>query len=137
MITRINVPLATYRLQLQRDQGFRPATDLVPYLSRLGISHLYSSPILRARPGSTHGYDVVDPLVVNPDLGDESQFRNLVSILRRYGLGFMLDIVPNHMAASHENPYWLSVLTYGLSSPYAGWFDIDWRTPDSEMWGRV
>jgi (1->4)-alpha-D-glucan 1-alpha-D-glucosylmutase len=130
-------PMATYRLQLNQDFRFTDAQRLVPYMSRLGITHLYASPILRARAASTHGYDVVDPATINPNLGDKTDLVNLVTDLRRLGLGLILDIVPNHMAASIENPFWRDVLTYGPSSPFACWFDIDWRMPDREMWGRV
>jgi (1->4)-alpha-D-glucan 1-alpha-D-glucosylmutase len=130
-------PLATYRIQFNQSFRFEDARALVPYLSRLGVTHVYSSPLLRARSGSAHGYDVVDPRTLNPELGDETQFRALVTSLRALGMGLILDIVPNHMAAASENPYWQHVLTYGLSSPYARWFDIDWRRPDPELWGRV
>ncbi len=130
-------PIATYRLQFNPDFGFRDAQALVPYFSRLGVTHLYASPILRARQTSTHGYDVVDPKTINSKLGDETELIDLVTDLRHFGLGLILDIVPNHTAASIENPYWRDVLTYGSSSPFASWFDIDWRQPDPEMWGRV
>lgn len=130
-------PMATYRLQFNKDFRFADAQSLVPYFSRLGITHIYASPILRARETSTHGYDVVDPTTINPNLGDETNLVNLVSTMQNYGLGLVLDIVPNHMAASIENPYWRDVLTYGPSSPFASWFDIDWRMPDPNMWGRV
>jgi (1->4)-alpha-D-glucan 1-alpha-D-glucosylmutase len=130
-------PLATYRLQFNRDFRLENARAIVPYLSRLGITHVYSSPILRARAGSTHGYDVVDPTMINPELGDEGEFRLLVEALKAHGMGLVLDIVPNHMAAVSENRYWQDVLTYGPSSPYARWFDIDWRMPGAKSWGRV
>lgn len=129
--------MATYRLQFNHDFGFAEAQALVPYFSRLGITHLYASPILRARQSSTHGYDVVDPATINPNLGDKTELISLDGTLSNYGLGLVLDIVPNHMAASIENPYWRDVLTYGPSSPFASWFDIDWRMPDPDMWGRV
>jgi len=130
-------PSATYRLQFNRGFTFNDALSLVPYLSRLGVTHVYSSPVLRARRDSTHGYDVVDPATVNPNLGDEANLREFITVLHNYGLGLVLDIVPNHMAASIENPYWRDVLTYGPHSPFARWFDIDWRMPDPELWGRV
>ncbi len=131
-------PIATYRLQLNRHFRLEDARRLVPYLSRLGITHLYSSPILRARSGSMHGYDSVDPKMINPDLGDESDFRSLVTSLQAYGMGVLLDIVPNHMAASSvENPYWQDVLMLGWRAPHANWFDIDWRQADPQMWARV
>jgi (1->4)-alpha-D-glucan 1-alpha-D-glucosylmutase len=130
--------LATYRLQLGDQFRLKEAHALVPYLSRLGVTHLYSSPVLRARNGSTHGYDVVDPKTIHPSLGDENDFRALVSALRAYGMGIILDLVPNHMAASStENPYWHDMLMYGRSAPYARWFDIDWRMPSRWLWGRV
>jgi (1->4)-alpha-D-glucan 1-alpha-D-glucosylmutase len=128
---------ATYRLQFQRDFRLEHGRAIVPYLSRLGITHVYSSPVLRARAGSLHGYDVVDPTMINPELGDEGEFRLLVEALKAHGMGLILDIVPNHMAAVTENRYWQDVLTYGPNSPYARWFDIEWRLPDPKAWGRV
>ncbi len=130
-------PMATYRLQFNQDFRLTDAQALVPYFSRLGITHCYASPLLRARQGSSHGYDVVDPAMINPNLGDKTDLVSFVSTLHNFGLGLVLDIVPNHMAASIENPYWRDVLTYGPSSPFASWFDIDWRMPDPNMWGRV
>lgn len=130
-------PMATYRLQFNKSFRFADAQALVPYFSRLGVTHIYASPILRARQTSTHGYDVVDPKTINPNLGDKTDLIALATELRKLGLGIVLDIVPNHMAASLENPYWRDVLTYGPSSPFASWFDIDWRMPDPDMWGRV
>ncbi|MBW3541154.1 MAG: malto-oligosyltrehalose synthase [Planctomycetes bacterium] len=130
-------PAATYRIQFNRDFRFQDARAIVPYLSRLGVTHVYSSPVLRARGESTHGYDVVDPGAVNPDLGDETAFRELAETLHAHGMGLVLDIVPNHMAAGHENRYWQDVLKYGPASQYARWFDIDWRLPDPKSFGRV
>jgi (1->4)-alpha-D-glucan 1-alpha-D-glucosylmutase len=125
----LRVPLATYRLQLNRRFRFADARALVPYLHELGISDIYASPIFKARPGSTHGYDVMDPTSLNPELGTEREFEALVRELRGRGMALLLDIVPNHMAASSENPWWMDVLENGLSSPYAHYFDIDWH-PD-------
>jgi (1->4)-alpha-D-glucan 1-alpha-D-glucosylmutase len=123
----MTVPRATMRLQLHRDFTFADATDLVPYLAALGISHLYASPILTARSGSMHGYDVTDPTQVNPELGGEAGLRQLVTTLRAAGLGLIVDIVPNHMAAGGvENPWWGDVLQHGRESRYARFFDIDW-----------
>ncbi|MCF2526239.1 malto-oligosyltrehalose synthase [Yinghuangia sp. KLBMP8922] len=123
------VPTGTYRLQLQPDFGFAEAADAVPYLAALGVSHLYLSPILRAVPGSTHGYDVVDHAQVSPELGGEAGFRVLAAEAQSHGLGIVVDIVPNHMAVpapeSLNRQFW-SVLEHGRESPYAGWFDIDW-----------
>jgi len=129
--------MATYRLQFNQDFRFEDAQSLVPYFSRLGVTHIYASPVLRAKQASTHGYDVVDPKTINPNLGDKTDLIRLTTDLHKFGLALVIDIVPNHMAASIENPYWRDVLTYGHSSPFAGWFDIDWRMPDPDMWGRV
>jgi (1->4)-alpha-D-glucan 1-alpha-D-glucosylmutase len=118
--------LSTYRVQLQPGFGLAHLRSRVSYLSRLGVTHVYLSPILRARRGSTHGYDVVDPTALNPELGDETELRELVRELRRSGMGLVLDIVPNHMATGSENPFWEDVLTHGPSSQFSGWFDIDW-----------
>ncbi|MFZ3237083.1 MAG: malto-oligosyltrehalose synthase [Stellaceae bacterium] len=121
------VPRATYRLQFHKGFGFKDAAALAPYLARLGISHVYASPYLKARPGSTHGYDIVDHGRLNPELGDETAFRAMVAAFRGNGLGQVLDFVPNHMGVGgSDNPWWLDVLEWGPSSEYAGWFDIDW-----------
>lgn len=119
-------PIATYRLQLTPAFGFNDATALVPYLERLGISHLYLSPILKARSGSQHGYDVTDATTINPELGGEEGFARLADAVAAHGLGILLDIVPNHMAASPANDWWWSVLENGQSSEYATYFDIAW-----------
>ena len=129
--------LATYRVQMHKDFTLKQARDIVPYLKRLGISHLYSSPQLRARSGSTHGYDVVDPTVLNPELGTDADRRALVDALHAEGLGLVLDIVPNHMGVGPENPYWQNVLMHGQSSAYSDWFDIDWGSPRAAARGRV
>jgi len=120
-------PVSTYRVQLNRDFRFLDARDLVPYLHALGIGDLYCSPRFRARRGSSHGYDVADPERVNSELGTESDFDALCERLKQYGMGLLLDIVPNHMVASHENPWWMDVLENGPGSPYAHYFDIDWH----------
>ncbi|MBI4502579.1 MAG: malto-oligosyltrehalose synthase, partial [Gemmatimonadetes bacterium] len=117
---------ATYRLQLHQDFGFEEAHEILPYLERLGISHVYTSPVLAARPGSTHGYDVVDPGHVNPEFGGDEGRRAFVEALEHHGLGHVLDIVPNHMGIGQANRYWEDVLAKGRQSPYAQWFDVDW-----------
>ena len=120
--------------KLHREFTFADATRLVPYLAALGISHLYCSPILAARAGSKHGYDVTDPTRVNPELGGEGELRSLVVALRAGGLGLIVDIVPNHMAAGGmENPWWADVLRHGRSSRYATFFDIDWDVHDKVL----
>ncbi|CAM5724928.1 hypothetical protein SMICM304S_09838 [Streptomyces microflavus] len=120
-------PTATYRLQLQPDFPFPAAEKAVPYLAALGVSHLHLSPVLEAVPGSRHGYDVVDHSRVREELGGEEGLRSLAATAREHGLGLVLDIVPNHMAAvpRHNRQLW-EVLREGRASPYARWFDIDW-----------
>ncbi|HEY5900481.1 MAG TPA: malto-oligosyltrehalose synthase [Burkholderiales bacterium] len=121
------VPDATYRLQFHKGFRFTDAIKLVPYLARLGISHLYASPFLKARPGSLHGYDVVDHNAVNPEIGTERELNELIQALKRHGMGLVPDLVPNHMGVLHaDNAWWLDVLEKGRASPYARYFDIDW-----------
>ncbi|MEZ5788990.1 MAG: malto-oligosyltrehalose synthase [Xanthobacteraceae bacterium] len=123
------IPIATYRLQLTGKFGFSAAARLVPYLAALGISHLYASPFLKARSGSTHGYDIVDHNALNPEFGGEEGFAELCSALKAAHLGLILDFVPNHMGVSYaDNEWWLDVLEWGPKSPYADSFDIDWET---------
>jgi (1->4)-alpha-D-glucan 1-alpha-D-glucosylmutase len=120
-------PAATYRLQFSRAFRFGDAEALVPYLARLGISHVYASPFLKARPGSAHGYDVVDPRRINPEIGSEAGLNRLLKKLKAHGMGMLLDVVPNHMGVLHaDNPWWQDVLEKGRASRYAKFFDIDW-----------
>ncbi len=131
-------PRATYRIQFTRDFTLDDAAAIVPYLSRLGISHLYASPILTARPGSTHGYDIVDHGSINPELGGMPALHRLVAELHKHSMGLLLDIVPNHMGiAGASNRLWLDVLEWGQASPYATWFDIDWEPADARLRGKV
>jgi (1->4)-alpha-D-glucan 1-alpha-D-glucosylmutase len=124
------IPRATYRLQFHKDFGFQAAARIAPYLARLGVSHVYASPYLKARPGSTHGYDIVDHHALNPELGSADDYATMVEAFREHGLGQILDFVPNHMGVGGaDNPLWLHVLEWGSDSNYAGWFDIDW-SPD-------
>ncbi|WP_294197939.1 malto-oligosyltrehalose synthase [uncultured Sphingomonas sp.] len=126
----MTLPRATYRFQFHKDFTFAAAEALVPYLDDLGISHVYASPVTTAAPGSTHGYDVVDPTTINPELGGEAAFRSLVAALRTRGMGMVIDIVPNHMGvAGDSNGWWQDVLRHGADSAHAAVFDIDWRTP--------
>ncbi len=121
------VPRATYRLQFNTAFGFAEAAQLAPYLAELGVSHVYCSPYLKARPGSTHGYDIVDHNALNPELGSEADFAAMTAAFRKHGLGQILDFVPNHMGVGGaDNPLWLDVLEWGPDSAFAGWFDIDW-----------
>ncbi|MES3098809.1 malto-oligosyltrehalose synthase [Sphingomonas faeni] len=127
-MTAPTTPRATYRIQFHKDFTFADAEALVPYLDEVGISHFYASPITTARSGSTHGYDVVDPTRINPELGGEESFRSLVAALRARDMGVIIDIVPNHMGvAGGENAWWNDVLRRGENSEYACYFDIDWR----------
>jgi len=133
----MSIPHATARLQLHKDFDFDQAAEVVPYYAALGISHIYASPILTARSGSTHGYDIVDPTRINPELGGEEGLRRLVARIRSAGMGLILDIVPNHMGVGPENPWWQHVLEWGQASPYAQWFDIDWHPADETLHGKV
>ena len=117
---------ATYRLQMNGEFRFEDARKLVPYLYDLGITDVYSSPVLKARQGSLHGYDVTDPESLNPELGTEMDFNKLSEVLQSFDMGMLLDIVPNHMAASDENPWWWDFKDKGNDSVYAGYFDTDW-----------
>src|SRR5438034_8341384 len=124
----MRIPISTYRLQFSRDFRFSDALQIVDYLHELGITDLYASPILKARPGSTHGYDVTDPTQLNPEIGTAEEFDALCHALQARGMGLLLDIVPNHMAASLENPWWFDVLEKGEDSPYAQFFDVNWES---------
>ncbi|WP_241094318.1 alpha-amylase family glycosyl hydrolase, partial [Pseudomonas viridiflava] len=129
---------ATQRLQFHKDFTLDDAVPLVPYFASLGISHLYASPILKARAGSMHGYDVVDPTIINPELGGEPALLRLVAVLREHGMGMILDIVSNHMAVGGaDNPWWLDLLEWGRRSPYADFFDIQWNSPDPLLAGQL
>ncbi|MBK8175822.1 MAG: malto-oligosyltrehalose synthase [Rhodospirillales bacterium] len=139
MVTQVpSVPRATYRLQFNRDFGFADAEAVVSYLARLGISHVYASPYLKARAGSTHGYDITDHNAFNPEIGDESAFVSFSDALGAEGMGQILDFVPNHMGISHDdNVWWLDVLEWGEESPYAQYFDIDWSAVKVELSDKV
>ncbi|WP_434707337.1 malto-oligosyltrehalose synthase [Pseudomonas sp. R1-1] len=129
---------ATLRLQFHKGFTLEQAVPLVPYFASLGISHVYASPLLAARAGSMHGYDVVDPTQVNPELGGEAALRRLISSLREHNMGLILDIVSNHMAVGgSDNPWWLDLLEWGRLSPYGEFFDIQWHSPDPLMEGQL
>jgi (1->4)-alpha-D-glucan 1-alpha-D-glucosylmutase len=129
---------ATYRLQLNRDFRFDDAVRIVPYLAQLGVSHVYCSPVLAARPGSGHGYDIVDHSTINPELGGAAGFDRLVAALRRHGMGLLFDMVPNHMGVlGADNERWMDVLENGPSSRFASWFDIDWNPVNADLAGKV
>ena len=133
-----SIPVATYRVQFNRDFTFAQAAELVPYLAALGISHCYASPYLRARPGSTHGYDIIDHNSLNPEIGTVEDYERFVSALHEHGMGQILDIVPNHMGVmGSDNAWWLDVLENGQASIYADYFDIDWEPLKDELQGKV
>lgn len=132
-----HVPSSTYRIQLNRDFRFADAIKILDYLCELGISDLYLSPVLASRKGSNHGYDVIDPTRIDPDLGSEEEFSALQTELQNRGMGLLLDIVPNHMAASAENPWWMDVLENGAQSAYAAFFDVDWNSYAPGLQGRI
>ena len=130
--------LSTYRIQLTPAFGFDQAAEICPYLKALGITHVYCSPYLQAAPGSTHGYDVVDPGRVNEELGGAEAHARFLNRLREEGLGQVLDIVPNHMAiADKHNRWWWDVLENGPLSVYASWFDIDWQSPEEKLRDKI
>src|SRR6201987_3118986 len=131
------IPVSTYRLQFNRELCFKDAKALVPYLHELGITDLYASPLLQARRGSLHGYDVADPSHLNPELGTDEEFDALVAELQKHGMGLLLDIVPNHMAATSENPWWMDLLEDGPRSAFAAHFDVDWHPPSRSLENRV
>jgi (1->4)-alpha-D-glucan 1-alpha-D-glucosylmutase len=121
------IPIATYRLQLTASFGFDAAASVIPYLKALGISHLYASPFMKARKGSSHGYDIIDHTKLNPELGGEDGFERLIGALKAHDIGLILDFVPNHVGVHFaDNPWWLDVLEWGPASPHAVSFDIDW-----------
>lgn len=131
-------PRATYRLQFNHEFTFNDAARIVPYLARLGISHVYASPILKARPGSMHGYDVTDHTRLNPELGTHEEFTALTEALHAQGMGLIVDIVPNHLGVMGEdNVWWLDVLENGPAARCAPHFDIDWRPTRASMRDRV
>jgi len=131
------IPLSTYRLQLHSGFTFEDAARVADYLKALGISHVYCSPYLQAIPGSTHGYDVVDPEKPNEELGGEDGHSRFCQRLKELGLGQVLDIVPNHMALGQQNRYWWDVIENGPSSRYATWFDIDWQSAEVKLQNKV
>ena len=133
-----SIPVALYRLQFNKEFTFSKATELIPYLASLGISHVYASPYLRARPGSLHGYDIIDHHRLNPEIGSSEDYDRFVAALHEHGMGQILDIVPNHMGVMGcDNAWWLDVLENGQASAHADYFDIDWQPVKDELRGKV
>lgn len=134
----LSIPRATYRLQLNSGFTFNHATAIVPYLARLGVSHVYCSPYLRARPGSQHGYDIIDHNTFNPEIGSAADFERFATALASHNLGQMIDVVPNHMGVmGSDNAWWLDVLENGEAAEHAYFFDIDWEPIKPELRGKV
>ncbi|WP_031241703.1 alpha-amylase family glycosyl hydrolase, partial [Asaia sp. SF2.1] len=128
---------ATLRLQFHREFTLNDAIPLVPYFRKLGISHVYASPLLSSTPGSMHGYDTVDCHTIDPDRGGIEGLKNLVAALRDQGMGLILDIVPNHMGVGCANHWWMDVLRHGRDSAYAQHFDIDWSPASPVLHNKV
>ncbi|MBD2541016.1 malto-oligosyltrehalose synthase [Coleofasciculus sp. FACHB-SPT36] len=133
----MRIPAATYRIQFNADFPFDSAKKIIAYLAELGISDLYASPIFKAREGSTHGYDVVDPTQLNPELGTPEKFEALVNEIKNYDMGWVQDIVPNHMAYDSQNQFLMDILENGPNSEYFDYFDIDWNHPYENLRERV
>jgi (1->4)-alpha-D-glucan 1-alpha-D-glucosylmutase len=131
------IPLATYRLQFNKDFTFNDAAKILDYLRELGITEIYASPILTSRRGSGHGYDVTNPNRLDADLGAEKDFDSFLNELEKRGMALLLDIVPNHMAASSENPWWMDVLENGPDSAFSSYFDIDWHPPSRNLDNKI
>ena len=131
----MRIPTSCYRLQLSPAFTLDDARRAAPYLRELGVGDLYLSPILAARPGSAHGYDVCDPTRVSPALGGVEALERLAAELRRLDMGILADVVPNHMAADHRNRWWRDVLANGPASAFAHWFDVEWDAPGAD--GRL
>src|SRR5712671_831023 len=136
-LAAIPQPLATYRLQLHKAFGFRDAAQLAPYLAELGVSDLYSSPVMKAAPGSMHGYDVQDHQQLNPELGTSQDLAAMSAAAHEHGLGYVLDIVPNHMGIGSGNALWLDLLENGPSARAAKFFDVEWRPVKEELADKV
>jgi (1->4)-alpha-D-glucan 1-alpha-D-glucosylmutase len=133
----MRIPAATYRIQFNAAFPFESAKKVIAYLAELGISDVYASPIFKAREGSTHGYDVVDPTQLNPELGTQENFDALVSEIKNYDMGWVQDIVPNHMAYDSQNQFLMDILENGQNSEYFDYFDIDWNHPYENLRERV
>ena len=133
----MRIPLATYRIQFNPAFGFQAAQRILPYLQELGVSDIYASPIFKARQGSTHGYDIVDPSQLNPELGAEEDFTTLTADLAQREMGWLQDIVPNHMAYDSENPFLVDILEHGPHSEYSDFFDVAWDHPFDDFRGKL
>jgi (1->4)-alpha-D-glucan 1-alpha-D-glucosylmutase len=133
----MNMPIATYRLQFNSAFGFQAAQPVIAYLADLGISDLYASPIFKAVQGSTHGYDVVDPNHLNPELGGLSDLEGLAAELKAHNMGWIQDIVPNHMAVDSDNRLLMDILENASNSRFFQFFDVDWEYPAASLNKRI
>ncbi len=133
----LRIPVATYRLQFNKNFRFSDAARIISYLKELGISDVYASPYFAARPGSLHGYDITDPTKINPEIGTEEEYNVFTDNLKRFGMGQILDIVPNHMCIDSANTYWMDLLENGPASAFSGFFDIDWDPVKKELHHKV
>jgi len=133
----MRIPRATYRLQFNRDFTFERAIEILPYLKDLAISDIYASPLFRAGPESTHGYDICCFEEINPDLGGTKDFESFAGHVREMGMGMLVDMVPNHMGGALTNGWWVDVLERGPDSKYAQYFDIDWDPPEPALRDKV
>ena len=133
----MKIPATTYRLQFNPEFGFADAVAAVAYLRELGVSDIYASPIFHSRSGSMHGYDIVDPNRLNPELGSEQEFASLIDQVRRHDMGWVQDIVPNHMAYDGQNHMLMDVLENGEASQFKDYFDIDWNHPYENLKAKI
>lgn len=133
----MRIPTATYRIQFYSGLKFEAARKIISYLVDLGITDIYASPIFKARAGSTHGYDVVDPTQINPELGTPEDFEALVKEIKKSDMGWVQDIVPNHMAYDSQNAWLMDVLENGPDSESFDFFDIEWDGTYEDIKGRV
>ena len=134
---KTKIPISTYRLQFNKHFTFKDALKIIPYLKEIGVSHCYSSPILWAKTGSLHGYDIIDHSKLNPEIGSHEDFNELVDLINKNKMGIILDIVPNHMGICCKNKWWVDVLENGQASQYANFFDIDWKPIKKELSGKI
>ena len=138
MAAKPRIPTATYRLQFSRNFTFKDAIQVIPYLEKLGISDVYSSPFYRSRDKTDHGYDVINHNELNPVLGTEEDFKAFADALKQRGMGHIADFVPNHMGiADPDNEWWMDVLENGPGSVYASFFDIDWDPVKPQLQNKV
>lgn len=137
MNNRPPFPLATYRIQLNHKFTFQNLGEIISYLDEIGFSHIYTSPLLMAKAGSLHGYDIVDPSQLNPEIGTVEQFNELIEKIHHLHMGLIVDIVPNHMSIKSHNPYWQDILENGQESPYASFFDIDWHPVRDSLKNKI